>query len=560
MTLCRVVGGEIYDPVNGIDGATMDLWIESGKFVAPPEDPSIRPSREIDARGYIVFPGGVDMHCHIAGPKVNVARKMRPEERRSAVIARGERTRSGSIGSVPSSFTTGYLYAGLGYTTAIDAAVAPLFARHCHEEFADTPILDKGFLALVGNNHYILRQIREREPDRLEAYCAWLLSSAKAFGLKAVNPGGVEEWKEEGRKSLADIDQPVEHFQVTPRQILAGLAATADRLRLPHPLHVHANNLGIPGNWRTTLETMKALDGHRAHLAHIQFHSYIGGPDDETSFGSAAADLVEYVRQHPNLTVDVGHVSFGSTTSLTGDGPLGYYLHRVTGNKWFSGDTEMETGCGVVPIEYRDKNLINSIQWAIGLEWYLLMDDPWRIALSTDHPNGGSFLRYPETIHLLMDASYRREMMARVHPKVRSRTVLGDLEREYSLYEIALITRASPARILGLEHKGHLGVGADADITIYRKDADIQRMFEFPRYLIRRGAIVADDGEIRLAPEGQSLLVEPEYDHAAIPHIRDWFESHYTVEFANYPVRWDEVSGPQVISPSTQGSRDNVPA
>ena len=36
----------------------------------------------IDASGLVVMPGGIDMHCHIAGPKVNVARKMRPDEKR----------------------------------------------------------------------------------------------------------------------------------------------------------------------------------------------------------------------------------------------------------------------------------------------------------------------------------------------------------------------------------------------------------------------------------------------------------------------------------------------
>ena len=54
------------------------------------------------------------------------------------------------MGSVPSTFATGYRYAGLGYTTAFDAAIAPLAARHAHDEFADTPCIDKGFFALDG--------------------------------------------------------------------------------------------------------------------------------------------------------------------------------------------------------------------------------------------------------------------------------------------------------------------------------------------------------------------------------------------------------------------------
>ena len=110
---------------------------------------------------------------------------------------------------------------------------------------------------------------------------------------------------------------------------------------MPHPVHIHCNHLGLPGNWATTLDTMQAVEGRRAHFTHIQFHSYGGGPDDQGTFRSQVPELAEYVNAHPNLTVDVGQVLFGETTSMTGDGPLGYYLHKVTGRKWFNGDTEM---------------------------------------------------------------------------------------------------------------------------------------------------------------------------------------------------------------------------
>ena len=77
----------------------------------------------------------------------------------------------------------------------------------------------------------------------------------------------------------------------------------------------------------------------------------------------------------------------------------------------------MEAGCGIAPIEYKNKSLINTLQWAIGLEWYLLVNDPWRMAMSTDHPNGGSFLAYPQIIRLLMD----RDVSAGVHRARRIR-------------------------------------------------------------------------------------------------------------------------------------------
>ncbi len=150
-SLFKISGGYVYDPVNGIDGQVKDLWIDEGRIVEPPVDPQVRPARTLNATGLIVMPGGVDMHCHIAGPKVNVARKLRPEEkRRDPPVLRTARTHSGSMGSVPSTFATGYKYLGLGYTAAFDAAVPPLSARHAHEEFEDTPCIDKGFLCPDG--------------------------------------------------------------------------------------------------------------------------------------------------------------------------------------------------------------------------------------------------------------------------------------------------------------------------------------------------------------------------------------------------------------------------
>ena len=130
-----------------------------------------------------------------------------------------------------------------------------------------------------------------------------------------------------------------------------------------------------------------------------------------------------------NLTVDVGQVVFGETTSMTGDGPVGYYLSKVYKSKWFSSDTELEAGCGIVPIEYKNTSLIHAWQWAIGLEWYLMVQDPWRVVMSTDHPNGGSFLAYPQIIRLLMDRTYRQDLLKTAPRKVREQSALAGLDR-----------------------------------------------------------------------------------------------------------------------------------
>ena len=533
----KISQGTVYDPANGVDGVVRDIWILDGRIVEAPTDAAVRPSRVIDAAGLVVMPGGIDMHCHIAGPKVNVARKMRPEEKRKAELIHSTKlTHSGTMGSVPSTFATGYKYAGLGYTTAFDAAIPPLGARHAHEEFDDTPCIDKGIYLLMGNNHYVMQCLQKNEPEKLKAFIGWLLTAAKGFAPKLVNPGGVEVWKSHQAGNVSGLDSLVDHFQVTPRQIIGGVAKAATELRLPHSVHIHCNNLGMPGNWETTLETMRALEGHRGHITHIQFHSYGGGNGDENTFNSKTIPLAEYVNSHPNITVDVGQVLFGETTSMTGDGPLGYFLSNVYGGKWFSSDTEMESGCGITPIKYRNKSLVHALQWAIGLEWYLLVNDPWRVAMSTDHPNGGSFLAYPQIIRLLMDRTYRQDVLKTCHPEVRQRSTLGDLDREYTLNEIAIITRAGPARILGLKDKGHLGAGADADITIYTPHDNKETMFELPRMVIKSGRVIVEQGEIRDPLNGKTLHVQPDYDHEVEADIQTWFEKYYSIRWRNYPV------------------------
>ena len=546
MSLCLIKGGTVYDPKNNLDGVKQDIWIRDGKIVSPPDDPEVRPDRTWDVTSMVVMAGGVDMHCHIAGPKVNIARKLMPEEKRTGrMVNRTALTRSGTTGSVPSTFATGYLYAGLGYTTAFDAAIPPLGARHAHEELQDTPIIDKGFYVLTGNNHYIMKKIKSGEPEMVKSYLAWLLNATGGYAAKVVNPGGVEVWKTSGGNA-GGMDDPVTHFEVTPRQIVQHISRAVHELELPHAVHIHCNNLGMPGNADTTMQTMQSLEGSRGHVTHIQFHSYGGDVDDQSTFCSRVPELADYVNSHSNLTVDVGQVMFSKTTSMTGDGPLGYFLHKVTGRKWYSGDTEMEAGCGIVPIEYKDKSFVHSLQWAIGLEWYLLVNDPWRIAMSTDHPNGASFMAYPEIIALLMDKQKREEVLKRVPQRIKTQCTLADLDREYTLNEIAIITRAAPAKMLGLNNKGHLGPGADADITVYNPQDDIQAMFEIPRYVFQGGQLVVEDGEIRTPSTGKVFCTRPEYDMDHVSDIKEWFDQNYTIQFRNYDID-DHYLGPHEV-------------
>ena len=537
-----ILNGTLYDPRNGIDGVVQDIWIQDGRVVDPGEVDRDQ-AEIIGAAGLIVMPGGVDIHSHIVGAKVNAGRKFCPEDHQDHVRLRTSFSRSGVGYTVPTTYLTGYRYAEMGYTTVMEAATAPLVARHTHEELEDTPILDRGIFVTMGNNHFIMQAIHDGEREKARDYVAWLLEATQGYAIKVVNPGGVENWK--WGKNVSQLDDSVIGFEITPRQIIETLSWINDELKLPHVPHIHGLRLGQSGNAETSVQTIEALEGRRAHFCHLQFLSY-GGTGGHMRSG--APQVAEAVNAHPNVTIDVGQVIFGPATTMTSDGPLEYRLHCLTGHKWLNDDVEAEAGGGVVPMDYQPKNAVNTIQWLTGLELFLLVQNPWQVFLTTDHPNAGPFFCYPQVIKLLMNRDYRAEMLATVSPRGRRGALLPQLDREYSLYEIAIITRAGTAQALGLPNKGHLGVGADADVALYEDLEDREAMFAHPRYVIKGGQMVVRDGALVAEQPGRTLVVHPSYDPAICKDIRTHFEQEYSLSFDNYPVQ-DEYLGQVEVVP-----------
>ena len=216
-----------------------------------------------------------------------------------------------------------------------------------------------------------------------------------------------------------------------------------------------------------------------------------------TRWVAGAEQLSRYVNAHPNVTLDVGQVIFGQTVTISAD-EAAQFRNRVHANpkKFFLSDVECQAGCGVVPMLYSDKHYVHSLQWTIGLELLLLIDDPWRVFLTTDHPNGGPFTSYPHLLRLLMDRTFRNSMLLTIHPQAAARTLLRELDREYTLEEIAIITRAAPARILGLHDCGSLAVGKRADIVAYEARADWEATFSSAMLLMKNGVEVVRNGEV----------------------------------------------------------------
>jgi formylmethanofuran dehydrogenase subunit A len=393
---------------------------------------------------------------------------------------------------------------------------------------------------LLGNDELFLRLLAGGVGiDAIADYVAWTLRATQALAVKIVNPGGIAAFKHNGRK--LDLDEAAP-YGVTPRAVLTALADAVGRLGVPHPIHVHGCNLGVPGNATTTLATIAAMEGRPIHLTHLQFHSY--GTEGPRRFSSAAAAIAELVNRTPSVTIDVGQVMFGQTITASGDTMAQVRNSRYASpNRWVAMDIECEAGCGVVPFRYRDRNFVHALQWAIGLELFLLIADPWRIVLTTDHPNGAPFTTYPHLVRLLMDKGFRDAAFAGLPAAARELSILPSIRREYSLQEIAILTRAGPARLLGIARShGHLGPGAVADVAVYREDADRERMFGRAALVLKGGRTVVRDGAVVEAEAfGATHVVRPSHDPAIERRVARFFEDYRDMRLGSFMLADGEI-------------------
>jgi formylmethanofuran dehydrogenase subunit A len=550
-----IKNGFVFDPVQKIKGDKADIAVKDGKIVKSTELSS--KAKTIDANGKTVMAGAVEIHAHIAGPKVNEGRNYRPEDKLFTYTPKSGMKRMAGGFSIPTTFKTGYEYARMGYTTAMEAAMPPLYARHVHEEIKDTPIIDEGAYPVFGNNWFVMEYLKNREIENTAAYIAWLLNVSKGYAVKIVNPGGTEAWGW-GLNCLT-INDPVPYFDITPAEIVSGLMEANEYLGLPHSIHIHQNSLGNPGNYPVTLDTLKLAEGVKAknkfgretvlHSTHLQFHSY--GGDNWLNFESKSREVMDYVNKQKNITVDTGCV--------TADGPFEHHLTELNHLKWANIDVELETGSGVVPYIYSPNVKVSGIQWAIGLEIALLTKDPMRTFITTDHPNAGPFTRYPRIMKWLMSQKAREEQMAafKYSDKVRAATILSEMDKELSLYELAQMTRAGPAKTLGLAHiYGGLAPGMDADIAIYDLNPEkpfeaeaIERAFSSAAYVMKTGTPVVIDGEVVSNGNKRTLWVNAKVNEnpQVMRDIQDKFLRYYSVNQNNYDVSKHFVPNPYVI-------------
>ncbi|TWT80697.1 Formyltransferase/hydrolase complex Fhc subunit A [Planctomycetes bacterium CA13] len=547
--LTRIVGGHRIDPASDLDSVG-DLWINDDRITDSPLGKI--PDHTIDATTCIVMAGGIDLHTHIGGGKLTLARMLLQDQ--------FPRDSEALCPFLPAAGVVGSRYLDMGYTTCFEPAVIPCNARAAHAEMADVAGIDTGGYCLIGNDDLLLSLLAKNSPQLIiNDYVAFMVAATKCIAVKVVNPGGISAFKFNARSF--DVDTPHPKYGVTPSTIIRRLCRAVHEIGLAHPLHIHCSNLGVPGNIASTIATIEAADGLPIHLTHAQFHCY--GNEGPNQMSSAASQLVAAMEKHPNVTIDVGQVMFGQTTTISADS-----MHQFANTRYAKPrksallDIECEAGCGVVPFRYRRRQFVHSLQWAIGLELFLMVKDPNRVFLTTDHPNGAPFTTYPHLIRLLCDRSFRETALAEIHPEARAASQLAGMDREYTLSEIATMTRSAPANILGLTDLGRLSSGATADVVVYENHKNVESMFATPKYVIKHGQTVRGPGAVDVKTLGSvTHTADVSFDPNSVKLLAARYREFGAMELERLVISDDEMEGVLGSLPQKQAavrSRGNL--
>ena len=315
--LLKLKACRVYDPAHGVNGEVRDLYVQDGRIVAPPAADA-RIDQEYDLTGRVVMAGAIDMHTHIGGGKLNIARAMLPEDHRGDPVRRTALTRASSGHAAPGTLATGYRYAEMGYTACFEPAILPVNARQAHLEMGDTPIVDKGGYVMLGSDDFLLRLMASNGDQQLiNDYVAWTLDATRCIGIKVVNPGGISAFKFNQRE--LDIDEKHPYYRVTPRDILrvlspggvrAGRPASAARARQqPGRTGQLSNRRWARSAPRKVCRSTSPTSSSTATAPRATASSPRPRPRGSRRRSTA----------QPNATCDVGQILFGQTVTASGD-------------------------------------------------------------------------------------------------------------------------------------------------------------------------------------------------------------------------------------------------
>jgi predicted amidohydrolase len=433
-----LTGGHVVDPANNIDGPA-DVAIAGGR-VAEVGRVTTGAARAINAAGLHVLPGVIDTHTHLSN-------HFGSAEGHKMVAETGVVTAldlAGSFDDLAATLATG----GAGLNVAFVHALVPG------------------------------RTVSDRDPPSAEVEkVVHVALSSGALGIKIL--GG--------------------HYPLTPGATERAMAAAAAR-RCYLAFHVGTTETG--SNIRGLAEALQLAGGRRIHIAHV--NSYCRGQitQDPTAEAVQALDLLA---AHPNAVSESYLSVYNGTSARCEDGvpasDVTKTCLRLGGYEQTQAGLEAAIRAGYARIHDVANGKVVLTPAADGLAvWRRLGTDsgasfpvnhiPSAILLATTRRDGRFVVDGLSTDGGSIPRNYL----------VRHGLMLAQMGA-WTLRDFVIKASLNPARMLGVPTKGHLGVGADGDVTVVDTEAGRAT------WSTAAGRIVLEDGVVTGA--GGRLLVTP---------------------------------------------------
>lgn len=335
----------------------------------------------------------------------------------------------------------GYAYALMGYTHVNEPLMTLNTASYVHHELSSIPLVDTSAL-LVLSLYDIDKEIREGDKASVKSALPLLLDLTKSIGIKIYDIR-VKYAKKGFFYRDIDVTKCLKFFYELVKEPTILLRTYPELLD----------------------EDTSVLRGFC--MAHIG-----SGIEDDARYEAA----IEILKK--GGAVDLGIVSPYQDEDV--NMRIGY---GAATEKFMSMDIGLEQPLIFSEVDEKREGNNKSLRFALDALEYLPSSN---ISFSTDSPSGCLFSSYPKLFAWLLSRGNRKELMPDV---------------EYSLYELAEITRTNPARQLGLENKGHLGIGADADIAIYDMDEntggrELEKRLGNCSFLLKGGEVIIKEGKL----------------------------------------------------------------
>ncbi len=92
-----------------------------------------------------------------------------------------------------------------------------------------------------------------------------------------------------------------------------------------------------------------------------------------------------------------------------------------------------------------------------------------------------------------------------------------------------------------MNDRGHLAVGAAADITVYTDQADREAMFSSPDYVFKNGELVVKNGQVVKVVWGATHTTKPAFDSGVEKNLKQYFDRYQTIQMDNFKISKDEI-------------------